>query len=365
MIIYWRLGHISRSDLIPEPYIVVKDQAVFDMDSQGWDLGIRSGLSIENMKWQYPQARQIPWRSQDYQQTLDGLTVWMEQYTLSYHMEDVGQGYWQQSDMDYEEWRRVVKEMIPQRALRIRMGISENPLLSQWISIHGSQYQQWTKRWQDGAQIAYVLPHENTDEVWKVLPLTGISHLSTRTVREWKKRGWEQVGDVPYFRQIIQDQKKHSWALHKSVEPVCVKRTFEDPIQQGFHDLVRLLATEVGEVLQKNQQGSRYLRLIWQSDKETIIRERKWSLPSRNIRQVVLRFLSLILTIPSIDLVQLILEAHQPETLIRDQLMWWGSAPVQSGDMISDLSIIARREQLLQFWDPWRRQTRWKTRKIT
>ncbi|MCL4496360.1 MAG: hypothetical protein M1294_16315 [Firmicutes bacterium] len=365
MIIHWHLGHIARSGrLIQEPYIVVKDHMVFDTDSQGWDLGIRSGMAVKEIKWHYPQAQWIPWRSQDYQETFNRLSVWLEQHTLSYWLEEVGKGYWQQPDMDCDEWRQVIKEFIPQRALRIQMGISENSLLSRWISVYGDRYPEWTERWQDNAQIAYVLPRKNTNKMWEELPLTWLSHLPVRTVQEWKKRGWERVGDVPHFRQIVEDQQKQSsWMLHKSGEPICVKRSFEEPLQQGFYDLVRFLATEIGEVLQKNQQGSRYLRIIWQNDKDTVVYERKWPLPTRSIRQVVTRFLSLILTIPSVDLVQLTLEAHQPEILTMDQLMWWGSTLARPSDMVSGLSTISRRAQLLQYWDPWRRQTDWKTQR--
>ncbi len=366
MVIYWQLGHIIRSDrLIPEPYIVVKDRKVFDVDSQGWDRGIRSGMAVEDIKWQYPKARWIPWRPQDYQKTFDGLAVWLEQHMSSYRIEEVGRGYWQQPDMDCGEWKQIIKEIIPRRALRIRMGISENPLLSQWVSTYGEQYPEWVECWQDSAQMAYVLAHENTDIIWKELPLTWLNHLSGRTVQEWKKRGWERVGDVPYCRQIIDDQEKRlSGMLQKSDKPVRVVRSFEDPLQQGIYDLVRLLATEVGEILQKNQQGSRYLRIIWQGDKETVVRERKWPLPTRGVRQIVTRFLSLILTMPSISLVQITLEAHQPEILAMSQLMWWGSDPsAQLNDMASGSLAISRRAQLLQYWDPWRRQTDRRTRK--
>lgn len=121
MIIYWYLGHIVRSGhILQEPYIVVRDHVVFDVDRQGWDLGIHPNMPVEEIKWHYPQAKWIPWRSEDYQQTYNHLSSWLEQHTISYRLEDVREGYWQQSEIRYDEWRQLIKELVPRWALRIR-----------------------------------------------------------------------------------------------------------------------------------------------------------------------------------------------------------------------------------------------------
>ncbi|PSR27187.1 MAG: hypothetical protein C7B47_08970 [Sulfobacillus thermosulfidooxidans] len=357
MIIYWYLGHIVRSGhILQEPYIVVRDHVVFDVDRQGWDLGIHPNMPVEEIKWHYPQAKWIPWRSEDYQQTYNHLSSWLEQHTISYRLEDVREGYWQQSEIRYDEWRQLIKELVPRWALRIRMGISIHPLLSRWISLYGEKYPQWVERWQEDAQIAYVLPSQNTERMWEEIPLKWFSHLPVRTIQEWKRRGWEKVGDVPHVHQFLQEQKNSfSLAFHKSREPIRVTMGFEEPLQQGFLELIRYLAEKVGETLQKNHQGSRYFRIIWQDDQGIEVRERKWPLPTQNIQQVVTRFLSLVLRLPSAYLERVTLEAHHPEALNSDQLMWWASVPAHHTEMVPGLSPISRRDQLLQYWDPWRR----------
>lgn len=212
------------------------------------------------------------------------------------------------------------------------------------------------ERWQEDAQIAYVLPSQNTERMWEEIPLKWFSHLPVRTIQEWKRRGWEKVGDVPYVHQFLQEQKNSfSLAFHKSREPIRVTMGFEEPLQQGFLELIRYLAEKVGETLQKNHQGSRYFRIIWQDDQGIEVRERKWPLPTQNIQQVVTRFLSLVLRLPSAYLERVTLEAHHPEALNSDQLMWWASVPAHHTEMVHGLSPISRRDQLLQYWDPWRR----------
>ena len=357
MIIHWSLGNIARSGcILQEPYVVVKNRIVFDTDSQGWDLGIQSGMMVEEIKWQYPQARWIPWRLEDYQAIYNQLLTWLTQYTQSYHLEDVREGYWQQSAMHCDEWRQLVKEFVPKWAGRMRMGVSVHPLLSRWISQYGDRYPQWVEKWQENQQIAYVLQEQNTNRIWKELPLTWISYLSGRTLQEWNKRGWNKIGDIPYSDQIVQDQKmRFPWRLHRSYQPIRMEMGFEEPLQYGFPELIRHLATEIGNQLQINHQGSRYLRVVGQSNRQTVMRERTWSLPTRSVQQVVLRFLSLGSTIPLIPLERVILEAHQPETLNPEQMMWWNSGSATHADIISSLSAVSRRDQLLQHWDPWRR----------
>jgi hypothetical protein len=355
--VYWQLGHLrrSRSDL-QIPYIVSRETVVYDMDEMGWDKGIRAGMPVSEVKWQYPEAAVIPWRSEDYQKTYQDICMWLEDNVSAYSQPDLRGGYWDWPEMDEEQWQQLTAEVSTRWALRMDTGIALHPVLAEWAAKEGRQYPHLMDHWTYRQQNAYVVTVGDEKKIWNALPLKYLPNVARRTMQDWNKQGWMKVGDVPHLYSTL-DREFGSREAGKR-EPIRVKKTFDAPICQGIPDLVRVLAGEVAQKLMTRHQGSRHLRITWREVETSEVCERTWSTPTESTQQVITRFLTLLAVLPHSPPDQLILEAQQPEDLDIGQLTWWPSYKSHRATPSSHWAMpVSRRNMLLQYWDPWRVQS--------
>ncbi len=351
--VYWQLGNLkrSRSD-IQNPYIVSCGDVVYDVDKMGWDKGIRAGMPISEVKWQYSEAQIIPWHREDYQSVHQDLCRWLQNSTVNYLQEDFREGYGEWPWVDVEQWQNMVDEISSRWALRMDSGIAPNPVLAEWLAKEGRQYPDFTDHWTYHHQSAYVATSEAKD-LWNALPLKYLRNVEKRMVQEWNKRGWVKVGDVPNLFSMLGGELRGNKS--GKTDSLRAKRTFDEPLHQGIPALVRVLAEEVALQLKQRNQGSRHLRIIWRTVEKSEVYERTWPTPTEGTQQVITRFLTLLSALPHFPPDQVVLEAQNPEDLNMGQLTWWRSVKSHRTTPSTQWVMpVSRRNALLQYWDPWR-----------
>ncbi|MCY0907568.1 MAG: hypothetical protein OWR62_04175 [Sulfobacillus thermotolerans] len=355
-VVYWRLAHLKRSGQDQDGFIVERENKVYDTDPFGWNNGVRQGMSIQEMKWRYPYAKIIPWSKKDYQSTYDNLCQWLNDNALFYVQDDVQQGYWGCQEMNSNQWQHLVTSTLLQWATRSTMGIASHSLLAQWLAHEGAHYPQLTEHWTQAHHEAYVARENKEEELWKLLPLEYLpENIPEYYPKDWKKRGWLRVGDVPNLYTKVKT-REFGGQHFKSTAVIRVEKRFDSPVEQGIPELVRIMAEEIARILRERRQGSRQLRIIWEHEQGDEMRKRTWPVQTENPQQVVTRFLTLLSVLPQAPPQGIILEAHQIEDLRAEQMAWWSGPVVRrfQGDPEGPISE-SRRTRMLQYWDPWRR----------
>ncbi len=355
-IIYWKLGHLTTQGFQRplDNYLVFRDGQVFDVDSTGWDRGIRPGSGLAEMKWRHPGAVWVPWQSERYQGTRRALREWLAAHAASFTQEDVREGWWEWPRLSEGDWRRLVDEVIPQFAQRLEAGVASHPWMARWAAEEGSSLK--LPMWSESCWKAYIVHPREEERLWPELPLRYISGVSVKTRDLWHKRRWTCVKQVPGLLSEIR-----TIGVEHATEPQnpVIIRTFEEPMDHGVGELMRQLGEELSRYCRERQEGVRWLRATWSQGTGIERREREWPTVANDERTVIARVLSLLATPPSQPFDEVKLEARlEPSEL--PQLKWWGDNQKKRGSPqvpgLSPRLIPSRREQMLEHWDLWRRR---------
>lgn len=355
-IIYWKLGHLTAPGLQRplNPFVVFREGLVFDVDSLGWDRGIRPGQNLSEMKWRHPGAVWVPWRPQYYQKLLDGLQEWLQNHAAAFNQSDPREGWWEWPRLTRVEWHRLTEQIVPRWAQRIEAGVASHPWLAHWIAEEGAQEK--VPLWDTPYCKTYVLYPGKESQWWPRLPLRYMEDIPEKTRQWWHKRRWERVGDVPGLLPQIRPQGV--MAQVSSPDEYVAIRRFDHPVSAGVGEVLGDMAEELAEVCRQRNAGIRFLRLSWFRDTGVENREREWPVVAGDAKTVNARVLSLLGRPPAHPFDEVALRARL-ESVELSQMEWWNSkrAVLRPGGIpaVDRWPLrVTRREQLLQYWDPWR-----------
>lgn len=354
-IIYWKLGHLT-ADGFQRPldgFLVFRDGVVFDVDSVGWDRGIRPGDALGEMKWRHPGAVWVPWQSRFYEKSLRALQEWLKAHAAAYQQTDMRSGWWEWPRLTEADWRRMADEVIPRWAQRLHAGIASHPWMAHWAADEGHAL--GLPGWSSASSWkTYVLRPEKEQTLWPRLPLRYVEGISQKTCQEWHRRRWQCVQDVPGLLSQIQRSDGLGTLDVPSQETVLTRR-FDEPITQGIGDLMRQLGEELSRVCREGNQGVCRLQVTWTRPGGVERREREWPQPAGDEKAVVARVLSLLAQPPAHPFEHVQLEAHMAPLML-PQMRWWETPRRPDPPQLAGVSRFApsRRELLLQYWDLWR-----------
>lgn len=353
-IIYWRLGHLTAKGFQRplDAFLIFRDGLVFDVDSRGWDLGIRPGDGLAEMKWRYPAAVWVPWQADYYRELLASLQEWLGQHAAAYQQTDPREGWWEWPRLTESDWRRLADAIVPRWAQRIEAGAASHPWLARWIAQDGARLR--LPKWSSSLWQTYVLSPGKEEVFWPKLPLRFVEGVPEKTRQQWRKRRWESVQDVPGLLSRI---RTHGfWSAPEAPSQKVLTRRFEEPVSAGVGEILRDIAGELHAICGEYSQGVQFLRVTWLSASGMERREREWATAAGDAKTVAARVLSLLNHPPSHPFDEVQLEAHLA-SLEPQQLEWWESPKVRAASHgLAGMARISqgRREQLLQYWDIWR-----------
>ncbi len=353
-IIYWRLGHLTAKGFQRplDAFLIFRDGLVFDVDSYGWDLGIRPGNNLAEMKWRYPAATWVPWQPGYYHQLLVDLQEWLGQHAAAYQQIDPREGWWEWPRLTQADWRRLADAIVPRWAQRIEAGVASHPWLAHWVAEEGAQLN--LPHWASSFWKTYILSPKKEEGFWPRLPLRFVEGISEQTRQQWHRQRWEKVQDVPGLLSRIRSH--HLWTESRMPSHKVLARRFDGPVSAGVGDILADMAVELHALCGEYGQGVKFLRVTWFRSSGMERREREWSTAAGDGKTVAARVLSLLNHPPShpFDAVQLEVRL---ESLSPEQLAWWNLPQGRANpDGIPGLMrfSVSRRELLLQHWDLWR-----------
>ncbi len=354
-IIYWKLGHLTAEGFQRplDAYLVFQDGRVFDVDSSGWDRGIRPGDVLAEMKWRHPGATWVPWRPDFYQKSLTQLQEWLSQHAAAFEQTDLREGWWEWPRLNSTEWRRLVEEVVPRWAQRFEAGAASHPWMAHWLADAGSSLK--VPVWEHSFGRTYVLGPNREEQFWLKMPLRYVEGTSQQMQEQWRRRHFQCVGDVPGLLSRIRQEARIRPVVHPPHTFQIVRR-FDDPIREGLGDILANMAEEVLVLCRQSEQGVRFLRLTWLRPGGMERREREWPKPAGDAKAVSARVLSLLNHPPSQPFDEVQLEVRL-DALTPEQMEWWDMPRVRP--QVSELAGLmrfkpSRRELLLQHWDLWR-----------
>lgn len=351
-IVYWKLGHVVPQGISHplEAFVKFRDGMVYDVDSRGWDEGIRSGDRLAEMKWRYPQATWIPWQTGDYHKTLLLLQEWLRIHAISYRQDDPRYGWWEWPDMNLSDWTRLVSEIVPRWAKRVQAGIANHPWMAHWIAQAGPSLP--VDSWKTDFSQAYVLNDELEANLWPQMPLSYVEGISGVTRQLWNKRRWERVQDVPGLLERIRQQPAERGG-QSSAERTTLVRRVDDSVRSGVGEILRDMAEELQQHCRLRNQGVRRIDLYWIGESGLERREREWPQALGDGKSVMVRVMSLLNHPPSRPFDEVRIEVVWGAVPI-DQLGWWDH-PLRHPHRLADVDQVrllpTRREQMLGHWD--------------
>ncbi len=353
-IIYWKFGHLTAEGFQRplDSFLIFRDGRVFDVDSTGWDRGIRAGAELAEMKWRHPSATWIPWQAGYYQKPLASLEEWLRAHAASFQQTDLREGWWEWPRLTEQDWRRLMDEVVPRWAQRMEAGVASHPWMAHWIAEEGESLK--LPAWTASFWRTYVLYPKQEEQLWPRLPLRYVEGIPAKVRQGWNKRRWERVEDVPGLLSRIRQPQD----LGQSQVPgeMVLTRSFDEPLAVGIGDMMRELGHELAGQCRVQNRGVQFLRVTWFRAGGIERREREWPTPAGDEKAVVSRVLSLLNHPPMHPFDRVQLEARI-EPLSAAQMKWWEHAakrpqpPALAG--LSRFSV-SRRELLLQYWDLWR-----------
>jgi len=353
--IYWRLGHLTRSDRRPlQAFVVHRYDQVFDVDRTGWDQGIRPGDALETLKWRYPEAVWVPWQAADYAETDQALRDWVASKAASYHYAAIQQGWWEWPRWTRSAFEALMAEVVPRWAGRFEAGVARHPGMAAWICAEGDRLA--LPGWSNPFGKTYVLSKDQEERLWPRLPLRYLENIPSGRRRQWRQRGWRTLGEVP---GLMQEIRQYSWPQadpSSRQTPIVIERWLEGASWQGLAELVSDIGDELVRQCQMQELGVSGLHLLWLSEEGPETRQRTWPIVASQPVQIKARVLSLLRQPPHAPPEKVRLEAYCGRPVM-GQMDWWGGRgrPLRTdlAGMTKDWSV-SRRERLLQFWDVWR-----------
>ncbi len=352
-IIYWQLGHLTREHASRPlgPFVVLQGDRVFDTDAQGWDLGVRAGMLLKELKWRYPQAVMVPWQDLHYQAGHRERMRWLQQHAVSYFQEDPREGWWEWPRIQPQVLESLMAEVIPRWALRADIGVASHPILAQWACDQGDFL--GLKTWSVKGVRVFVIHPQEESTYWPRVPLEYVESRWPKRVYEWRRRGWTQVGDVPGLLEQV-----HALPVSTQMRPASIRitRPLEGGVEQGLGEVMAQIAQELVDRLRQENQGMAHLRLIWETSQGMETRERYWPESVAERVRIISRVLTLLKVLPAAPPDKVILEVDDPERVKAQQLNLWKMDKKSRTNAMERLSNfdIPRRELHLQFWDIWR-----------
>jgi hypothetical protein len=251
-----------------------------------------------------------------------------------------------------EDWRALVRALVPARAAWVRGGLAPHPLLAKWVARAGAALK--LPAWEAGEGLRVMVCEEpRAEAAWASLPLQAVPCTAVERQR-WRRAGFRRAGEVPGLTARLLRLPPGGPVL--SVHPLMVERRFPEPLYSGPAVVLEEMAADLAARMQAAGLVSDGLKLAWEPERgPRLIRERTWPYAAGSVETVVLRALGLAQPWPegapvALQLATGVLTPARPE-----QLNWWREA-APSTDLRGTWGAPApsRREQRLQYWDPWR-----------
>lgn len=349
-IIFWRLSHINSERLVPplRPFIVFRQNKVFDMDSLGRELGVIPDMPLSQLKWYYPHAQWVPWRDEDYKKTFRDITEWVRSRAMAWDYPEIRIGWWEYPRMTRKTLADLMTEVVPRWALHATVGVARHPVLAQWASEQGQimALEKWSG---DLEWDAYVVRPEQDQSFWNQLPVS-YAPASEKERQYWARRGWTRISQVPGLLKKVQTFH----ATGEDYTGIRVIRTFEDGLRNNFANILSDMAEELLDQLKSQKYGMDNARLIWEHTGSVEHRERQWSTVIQDRHVLIARILALLHWPPQAPPERIMLDV-QPRPLALEQVNLWGESRRSPSQNMSTVLERSRREALLQIWDVWRR----------
>lgn len=352
-IIYWQLGHLTREHA-PRPlgpFVVFQGDRVFDTDAQGWDLGVRAGMLLKELKWRYPQAVMVPWHTLHYQEGHRERMRWLQQHAVSYFQEDPREGWWEWPRIHSQILESLMAEVIPRWALRADIGVASHPVLAQWACTQGGAL--GLKTWPLKEMRVFVIHPQEESLYWPEVPLEYVEKRWPKRVYEWRHRGWTRMGEVP---GLMEQVKSLPVAAGSGPVSIRITRPLEGGVEQGLGEIMAQMAEELVDRLRQENQGMAHVRLTWETTQGIETRERYWPEAVAERGRIISRVLTLLKILPTAPPDKVVLEVDDPERVKTQQLnLWKMDKKSQTKTLAYPPNFdIPRRELHLQFWDIWR-----------
>ncbi len=352
-IIYWQLGHLTR-EYAPRPlgpFVVFQGDRVFDTDAQGWDLGVRSGMLLKELKWRYPQAVMVPWQERHYQKGSRERMHWLQQHAVSYLQEDPREGWWEWPRIQPQALESLMTEVVPRWALRADIGVASHPLLAQWACVQGESL--GLKTWPIKGVRVFVIHPQEESMYWPRVPLEYVETRWPKRVHEWRRRGWTRLGEIPGLLEQVRALPINTGVGRVSIR---IARPLDGGVEQGLGEIMAQIAQELVDRLRQENRGMAHLRLTWETPQGIETREKYWPEMVSERNRIISRVLILLKVFPSAPPDKVILEVDDPEYVKAQQLDLWKMDKKSRTSVLTHSSNfdIPRRELHLQFWDIWR-----------
>jgi hypothetical protein len=339
----------------PGPFAVLKDGRVFDASLTLWELGVDWGMEARELGWRAPAAARCWWDGPSAVQAERALAAVLESWGTGFQVLDGRRGVVEWPHPLPDDWRALVRALVPARAAGLRGGLAPHPLLARWVARAGAALR--LPAWDIAGTRLFVCEGAAVRQAWDSLPLSA-TPLPAAELRRWQRAGIRRAGEVPgLVRRLMRlglgetERRQHFRA----------ERRFPEALAVGTAEVLEELARELAGQLTREGCAAQGLILTWESESGAPIRrERRWPEASQSGRILSLRALGLMQPWPADPPITLSLEALDPEPAVPQQLIWWPGSAAASQAHRPDLAGawgrvgLSLREQRLAFWDPWR-----------
>jgi len=352
-LVAWRLIGLNFSGRPDTPYWIEKDGRVCDVDAEGWEQGVRPGMTRATAQWYYPEGKVLPWHPKQFRDVHEKIQEWLREKMEKFEQPEPWTGWWEQPRLGAEQFEQYMEEFIPHWALRVEAGVAAHLLMARAVLELGPVWN--LPLWSGSGFEARVVRPSQESRWWPEIPLTLITGTTEKMKRQWKMRGWKRIGQVPGLQ--IQLQNLSEIKSTARVETISLQYHWEREAEGGFVEVFTELAARLTEELHQRTAGFQRLDVVWSGSWGTKSYKRLWPTATGDAGSVLLRLLDFLKHLPPEPPESVQIRASELISWGREQLQWGFFPPSRSANKKVWTGVcigMSRREAVLQYWDPWR-----------
>ena len=250
-LVAWRLIGLNFSGRPDTPYWIEKDGRVCDVDAEGWERGVRPGMTRARAQWYYPEGKVLPWNPKQFRDVHEKIQEWLREKMEKFEQPEPWTGWWEQPRLGAEQFEQYMEEFIPHWALRVEAGVAAHLLMARAVLELGLVWN--LPLWSGSGFEARVVRPSQESRWWPEIPLTLITGTTEKMKRQWKMRGWKRIGQVPGLQ--IQLQNLPEIKSTARAETISLQYHWEREAEGGFVEVFTELATRLTEELHQRTAG--------------------------------------------------------------------------------------------------------------